>query len=259
MGQSSFSEFLALLPATLTSIKSKTGSIFLPICLTQSPAAPLTDIIIVLKAHSQVDQHYKAHWFTDNIEELCGRVVLMSHRMNPADDSVIRKNDLAHYLDSLHKLEGLHLIGGFQTKAGDLQIMLIKFKAPLDGYRINVEHLESLPPSSNDEGRDDRVESLVNDTHIGGDGFLISVLTMREESGNNGHFFVFHERPGDALYTVQPFGNRMQKRLDEGERDLDDEVTKELFIAEHRLGCSNCLIYVVVNYDFKSSVIITSA
>lgn len=52
------------------------------------------------------------------------------------------------------------------------------------------------------------IEELVNQTHINGDGFLTAVLNVPEGS-EYGHFFVFVERDGDALYYVQPISEKL--------------------------------------------------
>ena len=99
----------------------------------------------------------------------------------------------------------------------------------------------------------------MNQIHVNGDGFLVSVLSLNDGE-NFLHLFVFHEREGDAIYTVQPFSEKMQRRLEgKEEGNIDENLTKELHAAEHRLGPNTCLTYVVVNKDFRTSVMITSA
>lgn len=85
------------------------------------------------------------------------------------------------------------------------------------------------------------------------------MLSLRE-GASYCHLFIFHERDGDAIYTVQPFSEKMQRRLyEEDEGSIDEFVSKELHAAEHRLGPNTFLTCVVVNRDFRTSVMITSA
>lgn len=102
------------------------------------------------------------------------------------------------------------------------------------------------------------IEELVNQTHVNGDGFLVSVLSLKE-GGSYLHMFIFHEREGDAIYTVKPFSDKMHRVDDDEDSNLDENFSKELHAAEHLFGPNSCVTYVVVNKDFRSSVIITSA
>jgi hypothetical protein len=40
---------------------------------------------------------------------------------------------------------------------------------------------------------------------------------------------------------------------------MDEVITKEMHAAEHRLGSANCLTGLVINRDFRTSVMITYA
>ena len=103
------------------------------------------------------------------------------------------------------------------------------------------------------------IEELVNQTHVNGDGFLVSVLSLKDGGGIYLHMFIFHERDGDAIYTVKPFSDKMNRVEGDEDSSLDENFSMELHAAENLFGPKSCVTYVVVNKDFRSSVIITSA
>jgi hypothetical protein len=92
---------------------------------------------------------------------------------------------------------------------------------------------------------------------------LISVLSFKEADGSYLHFFIFQERTGDAIYMVQPFDEKLQRKLEgkdaENTSTFDEAITKDLHISENRFGSANCLINILVNKDFKTSLIISAS
>lgn len=86
------------------------------------------------------------------------------------------------------------LIGGFQAKQSELQLLFYKFQSPISDFKLNIEHLDFPASSRESDSPQMQIEELVNQTHVNGDGFLSSVLSMRAVSGDYDHFFIFHER-----------------------------------------------------------------
>jgi hypothetical protein len=82
----------------------------------------------------------------------------------------------------------------------------------MNDFKLNIEH--KVYYAREKECPQSEVEEIVNRVHVDGDGYLSSVLSTRLANGDFEHFFIFHERIGDAIYTVMPFSERSQRQLE---------------------------------------------
>jgi len=68
--------FMKDMPSMLKSMKDLTRNIFIPICITNSPAAPKEKVQMVFKTPEKIRNFTLNGWYTDNINDLCKKFVV---------------------------------------------------------------------------------------------------------------------------------------------------------------------------------------
>lgn len=88
--KTSFARFIANIQALITLIKKKTGKIFIPISLTQSPVDPTNQFIIVLRTsetREDVMSYSRDGWYTENIPALAKKFVIKTLNLDAKENA----------------------------------------------------------------------------------------------------------------------------------------------------------------------------
>lgn len=135
---------------------------FIPIAVSHSPVRPKEDAVIVLRTSDNVTCFSLENWFTTDINKLVPKFVTKTITLPPNTLGEDALRIISQDLINFHDKESMNLIGGFQDKAGNMQLLMYKQDVPPENGIDLVCELFEYQENLDEENQRTEIETLIN-------------------------------------------------------------------------------------------------
>ncbi|CDW90344.1 UNKNOWN [Stylonychia lemnae] len=263
--------FLQSLSSIITIIKSKTGQLFIPTVIQNSPININNEMLITLRSIEKMDKiSIDREAIID--DSMLARSFITRDMQFLTSEPEKQRDQLLNDLRNMYNQEGLMIVGGVQDPGmvNNLKMLFYKTQNFKNTDQSTYQSYDIKIHVYPDTTTQQEFQIIVNQAQVESNSQLRSVISYEDAKKGRSHFLIFQEYQADLIYLITDYPDYLHEEYQQVLRDAilgaktpNDLVLKQQYsekmstymnVQEKRSG--NRVVECITNNSLADSFII---